>query len=158
MARLCLSPAPSLSHLRVLPLSLSLSLYVSLSASICVSLCLYMCLSLSVSSRFTVSLALSPTPSPVHAPPLQELGDPLAQARCLHLLAQLANKEKKHGQAQRMVEQAQRLGGSEEFWYQSTLTLADTLLSAEGERRETLVRGCCVRGGGPAGGGVAGPR
>ncbi|KAI4530357.1 hypothetical protein MG293_019246 [Ovis ammon polii] len=69
----------------------------------------------------------------------QELGDPLTQARCLHLLAQLANKEKKHGQAQRMVEQAQRLGGSEEFWYQSTLTLADTLLSAEGERRETLV-------------------
>ncbi|XP_055280347.1 cilia- and flagella-associated protein 46 isoform X2 [Moschus berezovskii] len=69
----------------------------------------------------------------------QELGDPHAQSRCLHLLAQLANKEKKHGQAQRMVEQAQRLGGSEEFWYQSTLTLADTLLSAEGERRETLV-------------------
>ncbi|XP_010857855.1 PREDICTED: protein CFAP46, partial [Bison bison bison] len=69
----------------------------------------------------------------------QELGDPLAQSRCLHLLAQLANKEKKHGQARRMVEQAQRLGGSEEFWYQSTLTLADTLLSAEGERRETLV-------------------
>nr|XP_025129616.1 cilia- and flagella-associated protein 46 isoform X5 [Bubalus bubalis] len=69
----------------------------------------------------------------------QELDDPLAQSRCLHLLAQLANKEKKHGQARRMVEQAQRLGGSEEFWYQSTLTLADTLLSAEGERRETLV-------------------
>ena len=79
---------------------------------------------------------------------MQELDDPLAQSRCLHLLAQLANKEKKHGQARRMVEQAQRLGGSEEFWYQSTLTLADTLLSAEGERRETLVRGCCVRGGG----------
>ncbi|XP_027384272.1 cilia- and flagella-associated protein 46 isoform X3 [Bos indicus x Bos taurus] len=69
----------------------------------------------------------------------QELGDPLAQSRCMHLLAQLANKEKKYGQARRMVEQAQRLGGSEEFWYQSTLTLADTLLSAEGERRETLV-------------------
>ncbi|XP_043331937.1 cilia- and flagella-associated protein 46 [Cervus canadensis] len=69
----------------------------------------------------------------------QELGDPLAQSRCLHLLAQLANKEKKHGQARRMVEKAQRLGGSEEFWYQSTLTLADSLLSAEGERRETLV-------------------
>ncbi|KAB0347365.1 hypothetical protein FD754_012222 [Muntiacus muntjak] len=69
----------------------------------------------------------------------QELGDPLAQSRCLHLLAQLANKEKKHGQARQMVEKAQRLGGSEEFWYQSTLTLADSLLSAEGERRETLV-------------------
>nr|XP_020735663.1 cilia- and flagella-associated protein 46 [Odocoileus virginianus texanus] len=69
----------------------------------------------------------------------QELGDPLAQSRCLHLLAQLANKEKQHGQARRMVEKAQRLGGSEEFWYQSTLTLADSLLSAEGERRETLV-------------------
>ncbi|OWK07713.1 hypothetical protein Celaphus_00008803 [Cervus elaphus hippelaphus] len=89
----------------------------------------------------------------------QELGDPLAQSRCLHLLAQLANKEKKHGQARRMVEKAQRLGGSEEFWYQSTLTLADSLLSAEGERRETLVRGRCVRGslGVPGGWGVAGP-
>ena len=47
-----------------------------------------------------------------------------------------------------MVEKAQRLGGGEEFWYQSTLTLADSLLSAEGERRETLVRGRCVWGGG----------
>ena len=60
-----------------------------------------------------------------------------------------------------MVEKAQRLGGSEEFWYQSTLTLADSLLSAEGERRETLVRGggggggC--GGGGAGGGGVEGP-
>lgn len=130
--RLCVSLAASLSHLDFPPLSLSLCL--SASVSVCVSVCL---------SR--------PLPHPIlrpHAPPLQELGDPLAQSRCMHLLAQLANKEKKYGQARRMVEQAQRLGGSEEFWYQSTLTLADTLLSAEGERRETLVRGCCVRGGG----------
>ena len=39
-----------------------------------------------------------------------------------------------------MVEQAQRLGGSEDFWYSSALTLADALLSMEGEGREAVVR------------------
>lgn len=40
-----------------------------------------------------------------------------------------------------MAERAQHLGGSEQFWYESTLTLADTLLSTENERREAVVRG-----------------
>ncbi|XP_036685221.1 cilia- and flagella-associated protein 46 isoform X2 [Balaenoptera musculus] len=69
----------------------------------------------------------------------QELDDPCAESKCLHLLARLANKEKKYGQARKMIERAQRLGGSEQFWYDSTLTLADTLLSTENERREAVV-------------------
>ncbi|XP_011370907.1 cilia- and flagella-associated protein 46, partial [Pteropus vampyrus] len=59
----------------------------------------------------------------------QELDDPCAESKCLHLLAQLANKEGNYEQAKKLVEQAQRLGGGEEFWYRSSLTLADTLLS-----------------------------
>ncbi|XP_057361386.1 cilia- and flagella-associated protein 46 [Manis pentadactyla] len=69
----------------------------------------------------------------------QELDDPYAQSKCLHLLAQLANKEKNYGQAKRMVERAQHLGGSEGFWYQSTLTLADALLSVGSQGGELLV-------------------
>ncbi|XP_059517976.1 cilia- and flagella-associated protein 46 [Myotis daubentonii] len=68
----------------------------------------------------------------------QELKDPCAEAKCLQLLAQLANKEKNYGQARKMIELAQRLGGGEEFWYQSTLTLADTLLSTEKEGKEVM--------------------
>ncbi|XP_045665372.1 cilia- and flagella-associated protein 46 isoform X6 [Ursus americanus] len=68
----------------------------------------------------------------------QELDDPCAEARCLHLLAQLANREKNHGQARKMVEQARRLGGSEEFWYSSALTLADTLLATESKGSEAV--------------------
>eukprot|EP00070_Physeter_catodon_P030862 XP_028337756.1 cilia- and flagella-associated protein 46 [Physeter catodon] len=69
----------------------------------------------------------------------QELDDPCAESKCLHLLARLANKEKKYGQARKMIERAQHLGGSEQFWYDSTLTLADTLLSTENERGEAVV-------------------
>ncbi|XP_070288236.1 cilia- and flagella-associated protein 46 isoform X2 [Myotis yumanensis] len=68
----------------------------------------------------------------------QELKDPCAEAKCLQLLAQLANKEKNYGQARKMIELAQRLGGGEEFWYQSTLTLADTLLSMGKEGKEVM--------------------
>lgn len=38
-----------------------------------------------------------------------------------------------------MVEQARRLGGSEEFWYSSALTLADTLLATESKGSEAVV-------------------
>lgn len=75
----------------------------------------------------------------------------------------MANKEKKYGQARKMAERAQHLGGSEQFWYDSTLTLADTLLSTENERREAVVRGrprahpaVQPAGGGGGGGGTAG--
>ncbi|KAL4698410.1 hypothetical protein H8959_011067 [Pygathrix nigripes] len=69
----------------------------------------------------------------------QELDEPCAEAQCLLLLAQLANKEKNYGQAKKMIAQAQPLGGSEEFWYNSTLTLAEALLSMEHSGREATV-------------------
>ncbi|XP_017369055.1 cilia- and flagella-associated protein 46 isoform X2 [Cebus imitator] len=69
----------------------------------------------------------------------QELDEPCAEAQCLFLLAQLANKEKNYGQAKRMIAQAQHLGGNEEFWYNSTLTLAETLLSMEHSGQEATV-------------------
>ncbi|XP_036907145.1 cilia- and flagella-associated protein 46 [Sturnira hondurensis] len=69
----------------------------------------------------------------------QELDDPCAEAKCLHLLAQLASKERNYGQAKKMVRYAQCLGGGEEFWYHSTLTLADTILSTEEKGREVAV-------------------
>ncbi|KAL0616897.1 Cilia- and flagella-associated protein 46 [Plecturocebus cupreus] len=69
----------------------------------------------------------------------QELDEPCAEAQCLLLLAQLARREKNYGQAKRMIAQAQRLGGDEQFWYNSTLTLADTLLSTEHSGREATV-------------------
>lgn len=84
---------------------------------------------------------------------LQELEDPCAQSRCLHLLAQLANKERNHEQARRLVEQARLLGGGEDFWYSSSLTLADALLSLGTEGAETV-----VSSGGPPGRGPEGRR
>ncbi|KAM5271866.1 cilia- and flagella-associated protein 46 [Ctenodactylus gundi] len=68
----------------------------------------------------------------------QELNDPCAESHCLLLLAQLANKENNHGQAKRMIEKAQKLGGSEEFWYSSTLALAEAILSTEDEGRKVV--------------------
>lgn len=65
--------------------------------------------------------------------------DPCAESQCLHLLAQLANKERNYSHGRRMVEAAQRRGGGEEFWYRSTLTLADTLLSTGKEGKEVMV-------------------
>ncbi|XP_054975087.1 cilia- and flagella-associated protein 46 [Sorex araneus] len=67
----------------------------------------------------------------------QELGDPLAQSRCLCLLAQLANRERDFRGARRMVEEAQQLGGGEEFWLCSTLTLVDAIL-AMGPGRQSM--------------------
>ncbi|XP_076982551.1 cilia- and flagella-associated protein 46 isoform X2 [Tamandua tetradactyla] len=71
----------------------------------------------------------------------QELDDPCAVAKCLCLLAQLANREKQYGRAQRMLEKAQGLGGDEGFWYHSTLALAEALLSAESQGNQALVCG-----------------
>lgn len=54
-----------------------------------------------------------------------------------------------------MVERAQRLGGGEEFWYQSALTLADALLSVGSRGGELLVRRAWAPGSREAGGGEA---
>lgn len=123
------------------PLPSCLSPFLSLHLCLSVCLCLFisfLCLSISVS--ISVSLLLTP-PSCLHiCLSCQELKDPCAEAKCLQLLAQLANKEKNYGQARKMIELAQSLGGGEEFWYQSTLTLVDTLLSTEKEGKEVMVR------------------
>ncbi|XP_038168284.1 cilia- and flagella-associated protein 46 [Arvicola amphibius] len=69
----------------------------------------------------------------------QELGDNCSEAQCLLLLAQLANKEKNHGQAMLIIERAQQLGGAEEFWYNSTLALAEAILSSADDEKEITV-------------------
>ncbi|XP_031244561.1 cilia- and flagella-associated protein 46 isoform X3 [Mastomys coucha] len=69
----------------------------------------------------------------------QELGDTCSEAQSLLLLAELANKEKNHMQAMLMVERAQQLGGAEEFWYDSTLTLAEAILSSDEDEKEISV-------------------
>ncbi|XP_045147306.1 cilia- and flagella-associated protein 46 [Echinops telfairi] len=69
----------------------------------------------------------------------QELEEPCAESRCLQLLAELANREMNHKQAERLTERAQQLGGNEDFWYQSTLTLAETTLSSENQDRHLVV-------------------
>ncbi|KAK7804541.1 hypothetical protein U0070_002598 [Myodes glareolus] len=69
----------------------------------------------------------------------QELGDNCSEAWCLLFLAQLANKEKNHGQAMLIIERAQQLGGAEEFWYNSTVTLAEAILSSEDDEKEISV-------------------
>uniref|UniRef100_A0A8C6QI67 Cilia and flagella associated protein 46 n=1 Tax=Nannospalax galili TaxID=1026970 RepID=A0A8C6QI67_NANGA len=69
----------------------------------------------------------------------QELGDTCAESQCLLLLAQLANKEKNHGQAISLTERAQMLGGAEEFWYNSTLTMTEAILSSKDSKEEVMV-------------------
>ncbi|XP_040906348.1 cilia- and flagella-associated protein 46 [Toxotes jaculatrix] len=52
----------------------------------------------------------------------RELGDQKAMARSLLSLATLACEEQNHAQALILLDEAQALGGDEEFWYQLTLT------------------------------------
>nr|XP_021493514.1 cilia- and flagella-associated protein 46 [Meriones unguiculatus] len=68
-----------------------------------------------------------------------ELGEKCEEAQCLLLLAQLANKEKNHGQAMLLIERAHQLGGTEEFWYNSTLTLAEAILSSDERKKEITI-------------------
>lgn len=50
----------------------------------------------------------------------------------------MANKENNHEQAKKMIKKAQKLGGNEEFWYHSTLTLAEAILATEDEGRKVV--------------------
>lgn len=61
-------------------------------------------------------------------------------SRCLYLLAVLANLEKNHRQAKALIEKAQLLGGNEQFWYNSTLSLTEAILQEEGEGKLSMVR------------------
>lgn len=68
-------------------------------------------------------------------------------SRCLYLLAVLANLEKNHGQAKALLEKAQLLGGNEQFWYNSTLSLTEAILEEETEGKQNMVRKCFGFGG-----------
>ncbi|XP_074153317.1 cilia- and flagella-associated protein 46 [Sminthopsis crassicaudata] len=68
----------------------------------------------------------------------RELGDECAEAKSLYLLAELAKKELKYEQAKKMIERAQNLRGNEEFWYNSTVVLIETLLAQEGGREPVI--------------------
>lgn len=61
-------------------------------------------------------------------------------SRCLYLLAVLANLERNHRQAKALLEKAQLLGGDEQFWYNSTLSLTEAILEEEGEGKQSMVR------------------
>ncbi|XP_071420476.1 cilia- and flagella-associated protein 46 isoform X2 [Pithys albifrons albifrons] len=59
-------------------------------------------------------------------------------SRCLYLLAVLANVEKNHRQAKALLEKAQLLGGDEQFWYHSTLSLTEAILEEEVEGKWSM--------------------
>ncbi|XP_025892012.1 cilia- and flagella-associated protein 46 [Nothoprocta perdicaria] len=71
----------------------------------------------------------------------QELRAPYDVSRCLYLFAVLANQEKKHGQAKALIEKAQLLGGNEQFWYNSTLSLVEAILEEEEEGKQSVACG-----------------
>ncbi|XP_023786136.1 cilia- and flagella-associated protein 46 isoform X2 [Cyanistes caeruleus] len=68
----------------------------------------------------------------------QELRALSDMSRCLYLLAVLANLEKNHGQAKALLEKAQVLGGNEQFWYNSTLSLTEAILEEDGEGKQSM--------------------
>ncbi|KAG6935922.1 cilia and flagella associated protein 46 [Chelydra serpentina] len=68
----------------------------------------------------------------------QEMNDKHAVSRCLYLLAVLANLEKNHGQAKALLKKAQLIGGNEQFWYNSTLSLIQAVLEEDKEGKERV--------------------
>ncbi|XP_035752429.1 cilia- and flagella-associated protein 46 [Egretta garzetta] len=68
----------------------------------------------------------------------QELSALYDVSRCLYLFAVLANLERNHGQAKAFLEKARLLGGSEQFWYNSTLSLVEAILEDEGEGKQSM--------------------
>ncbi|XP_067156500.1 cilia- and flagella-associated protein 46 [Apteryx mantelli] len=71
----------------------------------------------------------------------QELRALYDVSRCLYLFAVLANLEKNHGQAKALLEKAQLLGGNEQFWYNSTLSLVEAILEEEEEGKQSVACG-----------------
>ncbi|XP_059333026.1 cilia- and flagella-associated protein 46 [Ammospiza nelsoni] len=68
----------------------------------------------------------------------QELRALSDMSKCLYLLAVLANLERNHRQAKALLEKAQLLGGDEQFWYNSTLSLTEAILEEEGEGKQSM--------------------
>ncbi|KAM8806051.1 cilia- and flagella-associated protein 46 [Eudromia elegans] len=67
----------------------------------------------------------------------QELRAPYDVSKCLYLFAVLANLERNHGQAKALLEKARLLGGNEQFWYNSTLSLTEAVLEEEEEGKQS---------------------
>ncbi|KAJ6668911.1 hypothetical protein lerEdw1_007720 [Lerista edwardsae] len=68
-----------------------------------------------------------------------EMNDLCAVSRCLYLLAVLANLEKNHRQSKVLIEKAQLIGGSEQFWHRSTMCLTDAILGQDKEEEDKMV-------------------
>ncbi|KAI4874895.1 hypothetical protein NFI96_034468 [Prochilodus magdalenae] len=72
----------------------------------------------------------------------KELGDQTSFARSYHLLALLASHEQQHGQACALLEQAEKIGGDEDFWYHLTQSLLNT--TAECGGKDTYTKVCHI--------------
>ncbi|XP_030012468.1 LOW QUALITY PROTEIN: cilia- and flagella-associated protein 46 [Sphaeramia orbicularis] len=68
----------------------------------------------------------------------RELGNQITMARSLLGLASLACEEQNYGQALILLDEAQALGGDDEFWYQLTLTRVRAVVS-QGDRDSTKI-------------------
>lgn len=69
----------------------------------------------------------------------QELGDQTTLAKSFYLLAVLASQEQQHGQALALLEQAQEIGGDEDFWYNLIQSLLNTTAQLDGDDIYTQV-------------------
>ncbi|XP_043112138.1 cilia- and flagella-associated protein 46-like isoform X2 [Puntigrus tetrazona] len=73
------------------------------------------------------------------------LGDRLSLAKSLHLLAVLANQEHRFGEALALLQEAQEIGGDEEFCFLLTQTLLTTVVEhQEVEEQETHHQVCVI--------------
>lgn len=61
----------------------------------------------------------------------QELKDQTTLAKSFYLLAVLASKEQQHRQALSLLEQAQEIGGDENFWYNLIQSLLNSTAQLE---------------------------
>lgn len=62
----------------------------------------------------------------------QEHGDQATLAKSFLLLAVLASHEQQHGQALALLEQAQEIGGDEDFWYNLIQSILNTTAQLNG--------------------------
>ncbi|RXM35439.1 Cilia- and flagella-associated protein 46 [Acipenser ruthenus] len=70
----------------------------------------------------------------------RELDDKAAQAQCLYLFAVLANSEMNHGQAKALLEEAQSIGGDENFWFNLTLCLVKAIIEENSKDKDNMMR------------------
>ncbi|MGH0132438.1 UNVERIFIED_CONTAM: hypothetical protein FKN15_035945 [Acipenser sinensis] len=68
----------------------------------------------------------------------RELDDKAAQAQCLYFFAVLANSEMNHGQAKALLEEAQSIGGDENFWFNLTLCLVKAIIEENSKDKDNM--------------------